>query len=63
VYPGIDVGVPGRGKQVTPQDVRASVQAVFASGAPGIVLSRKYSEMKLANLAAAGDALREAGLV
>jgi hypothetical protein len=63
VYPGIDVGVPGRGKQVTPQDVRASVQAVFAAGAPGIVLSRKYSEMKLANLAAAGDALRETGLV
>jgi hypothetical protein len=63
VYPGIDVGVPSRGKQVTPQDVRASVQAVFAAGAPGIVLSRKYSEMKLANLAAAGDALREAGLV
>ena len=29
------------------------------AGAPGVILSRKYSEMKLANLSAAGEALRE----
>jgi hypothetical protein len=32
------------------------------SGAPGVVLSRKYAEMKLTNLAAAGEALEEFGL-
>ena len=63
VYPGIDVGVPGRGKQVTPEDVRDSVKAAFAAGAPGVVLCRKYSEMRLANLAGAGQGLREAGVV
>jgi hypothetical protein len=42
--------------------VRDSVKAAFAAGAPGVVLSRKYSEMKLANLAGAGQGLREAGV-
>jgi hypothetical protein len=63
VYPGIDVGVPSRGKQVTPEDVRDSVKAAFAAGAAGVVLCRKYSEMRLANLAGAGQGLREAGVV
>jgi hypothetical protein len=39
VYPGIDVGVPTRGKQVTPEDVRDSVKA---AGAPGIVLDNQW---------------------
>jgi len=34
----------------------------FFSGAAGVILSRKYSEMKLANLAAAGEALKEIGV-
>ena len=42
--------------------MRDSVKAAFAAGAPGVVLSRKYSEMKLANLAGAGQGLREAGV-
>jgi hypothetical protein len=63
VYPGIDVGVPTHAKQITPDDVRDSVKAAFAAGAPGVVLSRKYSEMTLANLAGAGTGLREAGVV
>jgi hypothetical protein len=29
------------------------------AGAPGIIFSRKYSEMRLANLAAGGQAVRE----
>jgi hypothetical protein len=33
--------------------------AAFRAGAPGIILSRKYSEMRLANLSGAGDAIRE----
>jgi hypothetical protein len=63
VYPGLDVGVPCRGKQVTPEDVRDSVKVAFAAGAQGVVLSRKYSEMKLASLAGAGQGLREAGVI
>ncbi len=63
VYPGIDVGVPARGRQVTPADVRDAVKAAFAAGAPGVVLCRQYSEMRLANLAGAGEGLREAGVV
>jgi hypothetical protein len=65
VYPGIDVGVPARvgERQITPDDVRDAVKAAFGAGAQGVVLSRKYSEMKLANLAGAGQGLREAGVV
>jgi hypothetical protein len=36
--------------------------AAFRAGAPGVILSRKYSEMKLANLGGAGDAVRESEL-
>jgi hypothetical protein len=38
------------------------VKAALTSGASGVILSRKYSEMKLANLAAAGEALKEIGV-
>lgn len=65
VYPGIDIDVPTQPgqKQTTPDDVRQAAKAAIAAGAEGVVLSRRYSEMKLANLAAAGQGLREAGLV
>ncbi|PYV22026.1 MAG: hypothetical protein DMG24_17985, partial [Acidobacteria bacterium] len=46
-------------KKTQPADVKAAVKAALASGAQGVVLSRKYSEMRLANLAAAGEAVRE----
>jgi hypothetical protein len=39
--------------------VKAAVLAAFHAGAPGVVLSRKYSKMRLENLAAVSDALRE----
>jgi hypothetical protein len=39
--------------------VKDAVMAAFRAGAPGVILSRKYSEMKLANLSGAGDAIRE----
>lgn len=63
IYPGIDIDIPTAAaeKKTQPEDVLGSVKAAINSGAPGVILSRKYSEMKLANLAAAGDALREMG--
>ena len=38
---------------------KEAVLAAFRAGAPGVILSRKYSEMRLANLSGAGDAIRE----
>ncbi len=35
------------------------IRAAFGAGANGVVLSREYAEMWLANLTAAGDTLRE----
>jgi hypothetical protein len=63
IYPGIDIDLPTemRDKQTQPSDVKESVLAAFRAGAPGVVLSRKYSEMKLTNLAAVGEALHELG--
>jgi hypothetical protein len=60
IYAGIDVDIPtGKDeKKTAPQDVREAVEAAFRAEADGIILSRKYSEMRLANLSAAGDAVR-----
>ncbi len=61
IYPGIDIDIPtGKDEKKTqPSDVRAAVKAAFTAGAPGVILSRKYSEVKLPNLSGAGEALRE----
>ena len=66
IYPGIDIDVPvlGEGtkptdKRTQPDDVRKAIRAAFSEGADGVVLSREYVEMWLANLTAAGDTLRE----
>jgi hypothetical protein len=63
IYPGIDIDIPTAGEEskCTPEGVRDAVKAAFAGGARGVVLSRKYSEMRLDNLAGAGQALRELG--
>jgi hypothetical protein len=45
--------------QCTRASVRDAVLAAFEGGASGVVLSRKYSEMRLDNLAGAGDAMRQ----
>lgn len=37
----------------------AATMAAFKGGADGVILSRKYSEMWLANLSAAGRAIRD----
>jgi hypothetical protein len=64
IYPGIDIDIPTglNEKRTQPSDVKAAVLAAFEAGAPGVVLSRKYAEMRLTNLAGAGEALRQLGL-
>ena len=64
VYPGLDVNVPtpSHAKKTTPTDVKAAVEAALDGGADGFVLSRKYSEMTVANLTAVGETLRERGV-
>lgn len=59
IWSGIDIDIPTEAdeKRTEPGDVKESIVAAFAGGASGVVLSRKYSEMGLANLAAVGEAL------
>ncbi len=62
ILPGIDIGIPtGRkSRQASPDDTYAATLAALKAGAHGVILSRKYSEMRLANLSAAGRAVRDA---
>lgn len=64
IYPGIDIDIPTEKneKKTQPADVKGAVKAALGSGASGVILSRKYSEMRLANLSAAGEALKEMGV-
>src|SRR5712691_12440406 len=61
IWPGIDIDIPTGAdeKKTQPDDVYQAVKANFEGGAHGIILSRKYSEMRLDNLRAAGRAMRE----
>jgi len=61
-YPGIDIGIPTgtKSRKASPEDTYAAVAAALEAGADGLILLRKYSEMQLANLAAAGRAARDA---
>jgi hypothetical protein len=63
VWPGIDIDIPTAktSSHSTPQGTKDAVLAAFRAGAQGVILSRKYSEMKLDNLSGAGDAVRELG--
>ena len=64
LWPGIDIDIltaSGNAK-CTPGGTTAVVLAAFRGGAEGVILSRKYSEMKLENLRAAGAALQRLGL-
>ena len=63
IYPGIDIDIPTglNEKRTQPSDVKAATLAALKAGAPGVVLSRKYAEMKLTNIAGAKAALREFG--
>lgn len=61
ILPGIDIGIPvGKNSHIaSPEDTYLATLAGFKAGAKGVLLSRKYSEMPLANLDAAGRAIRE----
>jgi hypothetical protein len=63
IYPGIDIDIPtsGNEKHTSPEDVFSATTAGLKAGAEGVLFSRKYSEMRLANLAAGGKAVREFG--
>jgi hypothetical protein len=65
IYPGIDIDVPVLGagpkagdKKTNPDDVKHALEAAFAAGADGVILSREYVEMWTANLTSAGNTLR-----
>ena len=60
IYPGLDIDVPteaGR-KKTSPEDAYAATAAALGAGADCVLFSRKYSEMRLANLSAGGRAVR-----
>ena len=61
IYPGIDIDIPtgAEEKKTSPEDVSAATTAALKAGAQGVIFSRKYSEMRFANLAAGGRAIRE----
>ena len=61
IWPGLDVDVPtgAASKKAQPEDVYQAVKAAFESGAHGVLLSRKYSEMRTENIKAAGRAVRD----
>jgi len=64
IWPGIDIDIPtaSNHSKCTPQGTKDAVTAAFRAGAQGVILSRKYSEMKLDNLAGAGAAAHDLGL-
>ena len=61
IWPGIDIDIPTQANKTkcTRQGTRDAVVAAFHGGAHGVILSRKYSEMKLANLSGAGEAIKQ----
>jgi hypothetical protein len=61
IWPGIDIDIPTGANQSksTRAATKDAVLAAFRAGSHGVILSRKYSEMKLANLSGAGDAIKE----
>lgn len=60
LWPGIDIDIPTSAdhSKCTPRGVHDAVKAAFDGGADGVILSRKYSEMKLGNLGGAGLAIK-----
>lgn len=64
LWSGIDVDIPTQPNhsKCTPDGVRDAVLAAFRGNADGVILSRKYSEMKLTDLKGARAALQQLGL-
>jgi hypothetical protein len=61
ILPGIDIGIPTgkKSRQASPDDTYAATMAALKANADGIIFSRKYSEMRLAHVSAAGTAVRD----
>jgi len=61
IYPGIGFDVPWSSEHIPAdaQEVYTATLKAFEAGAEGIVLSREYEEMRVANLKAAGRAVRD----
>ena len=64
LWPGIDIDIPTaeNHSKCTPGGTEDVVLAAFHGGADGVLISRKYSEMKLANLKAVGSAVQKLSL-
>jgi hypothetical protein len=64
LWPGIDVDIPTaeNHSKCTPFGTEDAVLAAFRGGADGVLISRKYSEMKLANLKGVGSAIQKLSL-
>ncbi|HTF29394.1 MAG TPA: hypothetical protein VK625_11165, partial [Flavitalea sp.] len=62
ILPGIDIGIPTKAtsRKGSPEDAYAATTAAYKGGSHGVILSRKYSEMDLADLDGAGRAIKEA---
>jgi hypothetical protein len=60
IFPGIGFDVPWGSNHLAanPDEVQAAVVKAFAAGADGIVVSREYEEMRIANLRAVGRGVR-----
>ena len=69
MWPAIDINLPHRRywpdfshyPTTDPEGLKKAIYSVFRAGSDRILLARKYSEMQLTNLKAAGDALEEIG--
>ena len=63
LWPGIDIDIPtgNASAKSTPEGTRDAVLAAFRAGSDGVILSRKWSEMRSANLKGAGDAIKQLG--
>lgn len=63
LWPGIDIDIPtaANHSKCTIRGTEDAVLAAFRGNADGVILSRKYSEMKLTNLAGAGAASAQWG--
>jgi hypothetical protein len=64
LWPGIDVDIPTaeNHSKCSPSGTRDAVISAFRGGADGVLISRKYSEMKLANLKGVGAAIQQLGV-
>jgi hypothetical protein len=61
LWPGIDIDIPtaATSSKSTPGGTHDAVLAAFKGGADGVILSRKWSEMKVGNLKGAGAAIKQ----